>query len=187
MIEDYSWATIDIHQSSIKNHQLNHVNGFDIIFLIVLALGVWKGWSNGLLKEVLSLVGVFVGLYAAYLLYEQVGYALAPHIGTSPSIASIIAFVLIWIGVPIVLSLLGSLLTKVMEWVGLDGINGLGGALVGLVKHALILGICCNVLAITHLVKEDSQHNSFLFEPLRQTTSIAFNLAKSQWQGAKDD
>ncbi len=163
------------------------MNGFDIIFLIVLVLGAWKGWSNGLLKEVLGLVGVFVGLYAAYLLYEQVGYELAPHIGTSPSVASIIAFILIWIGVPIILSLLGSLLTKVLEWVGLEGFNGMGGAFIGLVKYALILGICCNVLAITHLVKEDSQHNSLLFEPLRKTTSLAFDLAKSQWRGAKEN
>ena len=167
--------------------EANEMNGFDIVFLVVLALGAWKGWSNGLLKEVLGLVGVFVGLYVAYLLYEQVGYQLAPHLGTSPSIASIIAFVLIWIGVPVILSLLGSLLTKVMEWVGLDGINGMGGAFIGLIKYALILGICCNVLAITHLVKEESQHNSFLFEPLRQTTSIAFDLAKSQWRAAHED
>ncbi len=163
------------------------MNGFDILFLIVLLAGAWKGWMNGLLKEVLGLVGVFVGLYVAHLLYEQVGYELAPHIGTSPTIASIIAFVLIWIGVPVILGLLGSLLTKLLEWAGLDGLNDMGGALVSLVKYVLILGICCNVLSITHLVKEDSQQNSFLFEPLRKTTSIAFNLAKSQWQGAKDD
>ncbi len=163
------------------------MNGFDIIFLIVLVLGAWKGWSNGLLKEVLGLVGVFVGLYVAYHLYEQVGYELAPHIGTPPSIASIIAFILIWMGVPIILGLLGSLLTKLLEWAGLDGINGMGGAFIGLIKYALILGICCNVLAITHLVKEESQQNSLLFEPLRKTTSIAFDLAKSQWRGAKED
>ena len=168
-------------------NEVNEMNGFDILFLIVLALGAWKGWSNGLLKEVLGLICVFVGLYLAYLLYEQVGYELAPHIGTSPSIASIIAFALIWIGVPIVLGVLGSLLTKVLEWAGLDGVNNLGGALLSVVKYAILLGAVCNVLSITRLVKEDSQHNSLLFEPLKQTTSIAFNLAKSQWRGAKDN
>lgn len=160
------------------------MNGFDILFLIVLLVGAWKGWVSGLLKEALGLVGVFVGLYVAYLLYEQVGYALAPHIGTSPSIASILAFVLIWIGVPVLLGVLGSLLTKVLEWVGLDGVNNLGGSLVGIIKYAIVLGALCNVLAITRLVSEDSQQRSLLFGPLKQTTSIAFNLAKSQWRGA---
>jgi len=159
------------------------VNGFDILFILVLAVGAWKGWSNGLLKEVLGLIGVFVGLYVAHLLYEQVGYQLAPHIGTSPSVASIIVFVLIWMGVPILLGVLGTLLTKVLEWAGLGSINNLGGVLVSLVKYGLILGAFCNVLSITHLVSEETQQQSTLFEPLKRTTAIAFELAKSQWKG----
>lgn len=161
------------------------MNGFDILFIILLAIGAWRGWSNGLLKEVLGLVGVFAGLYVAYKLYEQVGCQLAPHIGTSPSVASIIAFALIWMGVPILLGLLGSLLTKVLEWAGLDGLNSLGGVLVSLVKYGLILGAFANVLSITHLVPEETQQQSVLFGPLKQTTSIAFDLAKSQWKEAK--
>ena len=162
------------------------MNGFDILFVLVLVVGAWKGWSNSLLKEVLGLIGVFVGLYVAHLLYEQVGYELAPRIGTSPSMASIVAFALIWMGVPILLGILGSLLTKVLEWIGLEGVNNLGGALVSVIKYAIILGALCNVLAITHLVKEESQQNSILFEPLKRTTSIAFDLAKTQWQKADD-
>ena len=162
----------------------NEMNGFDILFILVLLAGAWKGWSNGLLKEVLGLIGVFVGLYVARLLYEQVGYQLAPHIGTSPSIASVIAFVLIWMGVPIVLGVLGSLLTKVLEWAGLGSVNNLGGSIISLVKFWLILGAFCNVLAITHLVSEETQQQSSLFEPLKRTTAIAFELAQNQWKGA---
>ncbi len=163
------------------------MNGFDVVFLLVLLMGAWKGWSNGLLKEVLGLVGIFVGLYVARLLYEQVGEHLAPHLGTSPSVANIIAFALLWMGVPILLSILGSLLTKFLELVGLNGINRIGGAVVSLVKYVLLLGILCNVLAITHLVKDEMQETSVLFSPLQQTTSLAFDLAKSQWQGAKQE
>ncbi len=162
------------------------MNGFDILFILLLAIGAWKGWSNGLLKEVLGLVGVFVGFYVAYLLYEQVGIQLAPRIGTSPTIAGIIAFALIWIGIPIIISLIASLLTKVMEWIGLEGLNNLGGVLVSIIKYWLILGAFANVLSITHLVSEETQQQSILFEPLKQSTSIAFDLAKSQWKDAKE-
>lgn len=161
------------------------MNGFDIFFIVVLIAGAWKGWSNGLLKEVLGLIGVFAGLYVAYLLYEQVGYQLAPHIGCSPTVGGIIAFALIWIGVPILLGILGSLLTKLLEWAGLDSVNHLGGSLLCIIKYAILLGALCNVLSITRLVKEEAQQNSILFEPLKQTTSIAFDLAKSQWKYAK--
>ena len=166
-------------------NEVNEMNGFDILFIILLGVGAWRGWSNGLLKEVLGLIGVFVGFYVAYKVYEQVGCQLAPHIGTSPSVASIIAFVLIWMGVPILLGLLGALLTKLLEWAGFAGINNLGGVLVSLIKYWLILGAFANVLAITHLVPEETQQQSILFEPLKQSTSIAFDLAKSQWKEAK--
>lgn len=166
---------------------VNVMNGFDIVFLLVLLMGAWKGWSNGLLKEVLGLIGVFVGLYVARLLYEQVGEHLAPHLGTAPAVANIIAFALLWMGVPILLSILGSLLTKFLELVGLNSINRLGGTVVSLVKYVLLLGVLCNVLSITHLVQEETKQSSVLFEPLQQTTSIAFDLAKSQWQKASKE
>jgi hypothetical protein len=88
-------------------------------------------------------------------------------------------------GVPILLGLVGSLLTKVLEWAGLSSVNNLGGTIVSLVKYWLILGAFANVLSITHLVNETTERNSTLFEPLKQTTAIAFELAKSQWKGAK--
>lgn len=157
------------------------MNGFDVVILLVLIAGAWKGWSNGLLKELLGLIGVFVGLWVAKMLYEQLGQELAPRIGTSPSVANIIAFALIWIGVPIVLSVLGSLLTKVLELLGVGSVNRLGGVLVGVLKYAFLIGAVCNVLAITHLVEEEAQNTSTFFHPLKKTTSLAFEYAKSQW------
>ena len=163
------------------------MNGFDILFFVVLIAGAWKGWSNGFFKEILSLIGVFIGFFLAYKLYEQVGYQLAPHIGCSPTVANVMAFALIWLGVPILLGVLGSLLTKLLEWAGLDSVNHLGGSLVSIIKYAILLGAVCNVLSITHLVKDEAQQNSILFEPLKQTTSIAFDLAKSQWKYVKSE
>lgn len=160
------------------------MNGFDILFILVLIAAAWKGWHSGVIQQALGLIGVFVGLYAARLLYAEVGYRLAPHIGTSPSVASIIAFALIWMGVPILLWVLGSLLTQFLNWTGLGGINRGAGLVISIVKYGLVLGALCNVLSITHLVSEDAQQRSILFEPLRKTTAIAFDLAITQWRVA---
>ena len=160
------------------------MNGFDILFIIVLIAAAWKGWHSGVIQQALGLVGVFLGLYAARVLYAQVGYQLAPHIGTSPSVASIIAFALIWMGVPILLWSLGSLLTQFLKWTGLGGINQGAGLVISLVKYVLILGALCNVLAITHLVTPEAQQRSILFRPLQTITAAAFDLAITQWRGA---
>ena len=154
----------------------------DIVFLIVLFIGLWKGWSNGLLKEVLGLIGFFVGLYAARLLYQQVGSQLAPHLDASPTVANVVAFILIWMGVPVLLSVAGSLMTKLMDLMGLGTLNRLSGSVLSCVKYALLLGVLCNVIAITRLVSEETLQQSQLFDPLRQTTAFVFDLAMSQWK-----
>lgn len=154
----------------------------DILFYLVFLVGFWKGYSNGLLKEVLGLIGVFIGIYVAHLFYEQVGSQLAPTIGTSIGIANIIAFALIWLGFPILLGFLSSLLTKVAEMMGLEEINSLGGVIVSLAKYAIILGLLCNVISITQILDEKTQQESVLFKPLQQATSKAFGLAKEQWE-----
>ena len=166
------------------NVQCSMFNGLDIIFLVVFAAGAFRGWVNGLLKEVLGLIGVFLGLYVAYLLYEQVGHLLAPHIGCSPTVGGIVAFFLIWLGVPIILGLLGSLLTGLLKFIGLEGVNKLGGALLSVVKYAIILGVICNVISITHVVADETLQGSLFFNPLKEITSIAFSLANSQWKGS---
>lgn len=154
----------------------------DILFYLVFLVGFWKGYSNGLLKEVLGLIGVFIGIYVAHLFYEQVGSQLAPTIGTSVGIANILAFALIWLGFPILLGFLSSLLTKVMEKMGMEEINSLGGVVVSLSKYAIILGLLCNVISITNILDEKTRHESLVFDPLQQATSKAFNLAKEQWE-----
>ena len=161
------------------------MNGFDILFILVLIAAAWKGWHSGAIKQALGLVGVFVGLYAARLLYAQVGYELAPHIETSPSVASIIAFILIWLGVPILLWSIGSLLTQFLDWTGLGGINKGAGLVLSIVKYTLILGALCNVLAITKLVTTEAQEQSILFKPLQHTTAMAFDLAITQWRATQ--
>ena len=162
------------------------MNGFDIFFLLVLLYGAWKGWHSGLVQQVLGLVGFFVGLWVARLFYEQVGYQLAPHLGTAPAVANVLAFVLLWMGVPLVLYLLGEMLTQFLEWLRVGSVNRLGGCAVGVLKYLLLLGVLCNVLSITRLVNEEAQQRSLLFSPLKETTSIAFDLARSQWRHASE-
>ena len=162
------------------------MNGFDILIVIILALGAWRGWANGFLKEVFSLIGVFIGLFIAYMFYEQVGFHIAPYINLRPTYSKLVAFALIFIVIPVLLGWLGSMMTKFLEWVGLESVNSLGGALVCIIKYAIVLGVICNVLSITGLVSEESEHGSLLYTPLKETTSKVFEVAKHQWKVSTD-
>ena len=41
----------------------------EILCVAVLLFGAIRGWRNGLVKEVISFVGLFLGFYIAYQMY----------------------------------------------------------------------------------------------------------------------
>ncbi len=100
----------------------------DIIILVLLLAGAVMGFRKGFIKQLAALAGLFVGLLAAKALYSVVGEKLIGTVTSNPTFAHILAFVLIWIVVPIVFTMVASLLTKALEVIALGWLNRLLGA-----------------------------------------------------------
>ena len=78
---------------------------------------------QGFVKQLASIVGIIAGLLLARALFGVVGEQLAPKLGTSTTVAQIIAFILIWVIVPIALSLIASIITKALSAIKLGWLN----------------------------------------------------------------
>ena len=72
---------------------------------------------KGFVKQLASIVGLIAGLLVARALFASVAEKLAPVLGTSTVIAQILAFVLIWVAVPLGFVLVASFLTKALDLV----------------------------------------------------------------------
>lgn len=146
----------------------------DIFVVAVLLLALWQGWQAGFLKQLASFVGLLVGLFIASSLYSALGDYLAPRMGAGISITRFLAFVLLWIVVPIVLGMLATLLTK-----ALPGVLGVPNRLLGMVvstgKYLLLLSCLFNVMSFMHILSEQKQQKSFLFTPVKGALSFAFH------------
>lgn len=140
----------------------------DWIILILLLLGVFRGWRTGLVKQIISIGGLVAGLLIAKLCYAMVGDALAPHLGHQTTLAQILAFILIWIAVPAILGLLGELVTTVLDKLFVLGtVNSILGALLGLIKFQLLIGSLIWVLGATNIIGEATMQQSVLCKPLK--------------------
>lgn len=64
----------------------------DWIIIAFIAMGAVLGFAKGALKQAAAIVGLVAGLLLARALFLQVGEKLAVEIGTSVSVAQIIAF-----------------------------------------------------------------------------------------------
>lgn len=111
------------------------MNWLDIVIIVILVASIFIGGKTGLIKSLLSLVGLVVGINLAGRYY----LTLAERLTFIPqeNAAHLIAFAIILIGVMVVAALLGWLLTKIISAVMLGWLNGLGGMIFGLVMGTL--------------------------------------------------
>lgn len=101
------------------------------IDVIVTALLLWGGvcgWRRGLLKELASTAGFFIGLYIAW------KYCSGENDG-------IMLFVAVWIATPILLGLVATVITKTLDFTIIGGLmNRVLGAALGVVKWGFLIG-----------------------------------------------
>lgn len=107
--------------------ELGNIDIWNALCIILIGYGAVRGWCNGLLKEIVSTIGFFVGLVLAYKFSDSIGGGTA-------------GFLAIWIGAPLLLSMAASLLTKVIDHIFLvGGMNRMLGALLGAGKWAVLM------------------------------------------------
>jgi uncharacterized membrane protein required for colicin V production len=118
----------------------------DFLLGIYLAVLAARGWLRGFVREALDLVGLILGVVIAFRLSEPVGNFVSDRFGVSPEWARISAGVALFVLVGFGLSLVARLLSRVMRLPGLNLLNRLGGAVVGVAWASLLLILAVSVL-----------------------------------------
>lgn len=154
------------------------MSGLDIFILVILLLGLIKGWMSGLLRQVVSIIGFVVGLLVAMMLYSSFGEWLAPCIGTDILTGRAIAFVLLWVGIPILLLWVAWILTRTIEVIHLGILNRLGGACIGMLKYMMLLSCLQNVAVRVHCISDEKENDSLLFRPVQSISGVLFDYCK---------
>ena len=154
----------------------------DIIILVVLGAGAILGFSKGFLKQLASLLGLVAGLLIAKALYATVAERVFLPLTDSQTVAQGIAFVVIWLAVPLAFLLLASLLTKAMEAVSLGWVNRLLGAVLGALKAALLVSLLVCVVEYIDtdntILKKTKKQESVLYYPMEKFAGLFLPAAR---------
>ena len=110
----------------------------DIVIIVIIAIATFIGLRTGIIRAVLSLAGLIVGIILAGRYYipfsEQLFFI------PQASVAKIVAFAIIVIGVMVVAAVLAWLAMWLTSLVMLGWVNRIGGALFGLVLGVILCG-----------------------------------------------
>ncbi|MFH0769499.1 MAG: CvpA family protein [Chloroflexota bacterium] len=114
------------------------MNWLDIVVLVIMIISILVGLKIGLIKALLSLAGSIVGVILAGHYYVPLSELLS--FIPQASLAKIVAFAIIFIGIMVIASVLAVLLKWAVSAIMLGWVNHLGGAIFGLVMGAIFCG-----------------------------------------------
>ena len=141
---------------------MNLMNPFDIGIAVILAFCLIRGLFRGFIKEVFSVLGALGGFYCASTYYLTVSDPLSRWLPNLPYI-NILSFLVLFLGVFILISLLGVGVKYLLGIVFLGGVDRLCGAIFGAFKGVLIVSIL--LIAFTTFLPER--------EPLIQNSKLS--------------
>ena len=113
------------------------MNGLDILFLVLLFIPAFIGLRKGLIKAVLSLVGLIIGVVVAGNLYEPVSKMFGFF--NNDNAAKIVAFLLILTLVLLAAFFLARLLKSILSITMMGWVDNVGGALLGFLTGFILL------------------------------------------------
>ena len=139
---------------------VNAFNPFDWFLFALLAYSTIMAFLRGFLRELFFFGGLILGILLAAWNYEHVGQLLG-HLITAVTTAQLIAFFLIVLGVMLASGLIGRLLSRTVQAVGLGFLDRLLGAVFGFARGCL-LGVAVLVAAAAFFPKTAWISNSRL-------------------------
>jgi membrane protein required for colicin V production len=146
------------------------MNLLDLLILIPIVWGCFRGFSKGLIMELATLMGMIAGIMAAHYLESDASELLKQYFTLSDAVLRIISYSLIFLGVLFLSWIIGKIITKIVDMVLLGWLNKLLGAIFGLLKGVLVSAII--VLAIVYfdknekLITRQAKENSMFYQAL---------------------
>ena len=172
------------------------MNVLDILIGVIVGFCLIRGIFRGLVKEITSIVGVFIGFYAAYTYYPVVAKWLSRLI-TNESYLNICSFLITFTILFFVVGFIGVLLKHLLKAVALGWADRILGAAFGFLKAVLIVSVLLVALTTflpqkTPVIKDSllAPHVSTISEnivvvvpkEMRQKFSDNINALKKAWK-----
>jgi len=113
------------------------LNWLDIVLIVVFAVSVMSGVAKGFARQVVGLAAAVAGFLCALWFYGAAGSFLLPYV-SHRRIANFLGFAAIFVAFLILGAVVGKLLSVLLKWVGLSGLDRLLGAVFGLVRGLVV-------------------------------------------------
>lgn len=168
------------------------MNYFDIIIIIPLIWGAYKGFKKGIIIEVASFIALGLGIWGGMKFSSVSAKYLSEAFDIAENIMPLISFAVTFILIVIVVFTLAKMLQKIIRMVALGFVNKAAGALFGMLKFSLIMSVIINFTNILNeqitFIEPEMKNSSILYEPMGRVAQIIIpGLKEISFDGVVDN
>lgn len=172
-------------RSKLQKFKMNYI---DLILILLLLFAAINGFRRGLISEIASLAALVLGVWGAIEFSYITSEFLTESMGWEINHLNLISFVITFIVIVILVHLVASSLSKLVEAAMLGWANRITGLVFGVVKTAFILSILLLIFnkidEDVHILSQETKMNSQLYEPIRKFAPSVFPFI-SNWEREK--
>lgn len=158
------------------------MNVVDIIFSLILLIGIISGYRQGFVSQIVSIIGLVLGYVIAKGIYLKVSDQFMSQYIENNSVSSVVSFFSIWLIVIILTALLGSVLSGILDKISLGWLNRFIGSLIGAFKYIFLLSLVVGILDTfdtdNQIISETNKSESLLYNPTKRIGEQAFGFIK---------
>ena len=156
------------------------MNFIDLIIVVLLILGAVRGFTDGFVKELASLLALILGIWGAIKFSSFTAARLYEYFDMTGRYVGIIAFMVTFIVIVILIHFIGVLVDKFVDAIELSFLNRLVGIVFGLFKTALILSVIFVILnaidARLPFLPKDKIEQSKFYNPIADIAAAIFPI-----------
>ncbi len=161
------------------------MNWLDIIVIVILAIPALIGFSRGLVKTVLPLVGIMLGVFLAGRFYGSMGDWLSTWL-ESDAQADIVGFLVVFVLTVVVVLVISEVISKFVKLTLLGWLDRAGGAILGLVVGAFFASvILAAVTQFEFAATEGVVRNSFFAELFLENLPFILGFLPEEFDAVK--
>ena len=158
------------------------MNALDILIIIPIVFGIWRGFKKGFIIELFTFLALFIGLYAGIHLSDSVSGFLQEQFSSDSEYLPTISFTITFLLVGAMVYFAGVAIEKAIKAVSLSLPNRLLGAFLGAFKMILFAGTSIILLQSydekSDIISEETKEGSLLFLPVENTTYFVIPALK---------
>lgn len=158
----------------------------DLIIVTPILYFGYKGAVNGLVKEILNIVGIILAIFITFNYLDAFTGIIAPLFDENASFVPFVSGALLFIGTLAIVALIAYGTKEFLKAIKLSLVNRILGAVFGGLKSAMVVSAVLLLLAGFNVPGEQARNESYLYPYIIYVAPVTYNTIATVYPGAEN-